>query len=168
MLDLRTVVTVSTIVRVDSLVAAPLPYVTVPAPNGGKPSFSDQHYRSTIVMLHSDDEATRDDSEPAVDSPAEVFARIRQRARDRTSGAPMHEWSKTSDHQTQDMPAHEPVPPTPEQAAAVDALFRKLLRDRGVPNGFGEGLDRLIDGEDDPGAERMQHRDGQPRRRPGV
>ena len=88
--------------------------------------------------------------------PHEAFLRFRERQRQQASGVPMREWSKLADREV-DMPDHEPVPPTPEQQAAANAIFDRMLRGS-APTAdsklgskayrrateLGEGIDRLV------------------------
>ena len=75
----------------------------------------------------------------------------------------MEEWSRSTDRDDYEGPQHQPVPPTPEQEAAANALFEKTLSTKDLPTSFerdpGEGLDRITDfgegldkllGNDDP------------------
>jgi len=59
-------------------------------------------------------------------------------------GAPLSVWTSVGiDRDPAELPdyEHEPVPPTQEQKDAADGLFEKALRDKNLPEGFGEGLD---------------------------
>ena len=76
----------------------------------------------------------------------EGLARIRERARLRTMGAPVKVWSQSSDREDPpDAKPHTPIPPTPQQADAANELFEKMLSGT-PPNGFGEGLESLANG----------------------
>lgn len=86
--------------------------------------------------------ATDDSADEDAPITPEGFARIRERARLRAQGAPVKVWAESSDREVPDRD-REPVPPSPEQAAAANALFESMLSSK-EPDGFGEGLDNLI------------------------
>lgn len=105
---------------------------------------------------------TADTSETtAAETPAEKFAKFRERQRQRALGAPVHVWSQSAEMEDPpDAKPHVPVPPTPEQAAAANALAEAMLSSsQKMPDlyvegkggylqelEFGEDLDELAEG----------------------
>ena len=91
---------------------------------------------------------------------AEKFAKFRERQRQRALGAPVHVWSQGTDvEDPPDAKPHQPVPPTPEQAAAANALAEAMLSNTEMPDlyiegkggtlqslEFGQDLDELAEG----------------------
>ena len=96
------------------------------------------------------EERTRDGDGPL---DMDGFMRIRERQRARTNGVPVKTWSQSLERQVPEQPDHQPVPPTPEQEAAMNKLFEQQLSET-EPDGFGEGLDRLARGDADESMQR--------------
>lgn len=101
-----------------------------------------------------------DASEQRQMTAAEKFAKFRERQRQRALGAPVHVWSQGTDvEDPPDAKPHQPVPPTPEQAAAANALAEAMLSNTEMPDlyiegkggtlqslEFGQDLDELAEG----------------------
>ena len=94
--------------------------------------------------------------------PMEAYRRFRERQRQQAAGIPMREWSKLADIED-NRPDHVPVPPTPEQQAAANALFQSMMKGSAPAaytrtgrnayqrhSEFGEGLESLADEDSAP------------------